>query len=158
MKNIKRIISAIILTTLVFAFAACTEAEKKLNCTLDELKAELSKVNAEGELIPFDEDRLADDIVIKTGDYTEGFFLIPMNSAGVETIAFFVCADSAAADNIKLRLETRVTDTRNQQKDYNAANYEVAMNATVVKEGKYVYLIMSPNKDALLKVIDEKLK
>lgn len=158
MKNIKRIISAILLTALVFAFAACAKAEKTLTCTVDELKAELSKVNAEGDLIPFDEDRLADDIVIKTGDYTEGFFLIPMNSAGVETIAFFVCADSKAAENIKLRLETRVTDIRNQQKDYNADNYEVAMNATVVQEGKYVYLIMSPKKDALLKVINEKLK
>jgi len=158
MKNIKRIISAILLTALVFALASCAASEKTLTCTLDELKAELSKVNAEGELIPFDEDRLADDIVIKSGDYTEGFFLIPVNSAGVETIAFFVCADSKAAENIKLRLETRVTDIRNQQKDYNADNYEVAMNATVVQEGKYVYLIMSPKKDALLKVISEKLK
>lgn len=157
MKNFKRIISVILLTSLFLTLAACS-GEKKLNGTLDELKTALSAVNAEGDLMPYDEDRLADDIVIKSGDYTEGFYLIPINSAGVETIAFFVCADSAAADNIKLRLETRVADVRNQQKDYNADNYQVALDAVVVKEGVYVYLIMSPKKDALIKVINEKLK
>lgn len=158
MKTTKRIISALILALIALSLVACGGGEKTLNGTVDELKNALSAANAEGDLMPYDADRLADDIVIKSADYQEGFFLTPINSAGVETIAFFVCADSTAASNVKLRLETYVTDTRNQQKDYNADNYQVALDATVVQEGKYVYLIMSPNKDALLKVIGEKLK
>ena len=154
MKMTKRIISALILTLIALSLVACGgSGEKVLNGTVDELKTALSAANAEGDLMPYDADRLADDIVIKSTD-----FLTPINSAGVETIAFFVCADSTAASNVKLRLETYVTDTRNQQKDYNADNYQVALDATVVQEGKYVYLVMSPNKDALLKVIGEKLK
>ncbi len=159
MKMTKRIISALILALIALSLVACGgSGEKVLNGTVDELKTALSAANAEGDLMPYDADRLADDIVIKSADYQEGFFLTPINSAGVETIAFFVCADSTAASNVKLRLETYVTDTRNQQKDYNADNYQVALDATVVQEGKYVYLVMSPNKDALLKVIGEKLK
>ena len=154
----KKIIASILLICIALTLAACQTEPKKLTCTVDELKTKLSAVNAEGDLMTYDSDRLADELVIKSGDYTEGFLLIPIDSAGVETIAFFVCADDAAAENVKLRLETKVSDTRTQQKDYNADNYTVAMAATVTKEGSYVYLIMSPNKDKIQKVIDENLK
>lgn len=157
MKNFKRTLSVILVLALALAFTACG-SEKKLNGTVDELKAAVSAVNAEGELVPYDEDRLIDDLGIKSSEYSEGFYLIPINSAGVETIAFFVCADSASADSLKLKLETHVTDVRNKQKDYNADNYQVALDAVVVKEGVYVYLVMSPAKDAIVKAIGDKLK
>ena len=59
---------------------------------------------------------------------------------------------------LKLKLETHVADVRNKQKDYNADNYQVALDAVVVKEGVYVYLVMSPAKDAIVKAIGDKLK
>ena len=80
----KRIISALILTLIVLSLVACGgSGEKVLNGTVDELKTALSAANAEGDLMPYDADRLADDIVIKSTDYQEGFFLTPINSAGV---------------------------------------------------------------------------
>lgn len=158
MKSIKKIITAILLTAVIFSLASCTAAEKSLTCTLDELKSALSSLTADGELFPYDEERLADDVAIMSGDYTEGFFCIPLNSAGVETVAFFVCADDAAVDKIKTRLNTYVNDTRNYQKDYNADNYQVALDAEVITEGKYVYLVMSPKKAELKKAISDRLK
>ena len=158
----KRTISVILLAACVFAcvFAsACGDgsSEKKLGCTVNELFDKITAVNAEGDMFPYDADRLA-DLGISADLFTEGRFMIPEDSAGVETVAFFTAKDAGSANKIKAALDTFVSDTRIDQKDYNADNYQVALDAVVKVEGVYVYLVMSPAKDAIIKVIEDNLK
>ena len=107
------------------------------------------------------------DITADSREVKEGSLFICLDGAHVDGHNYAASAAQKGAAAIVASREidvpegttvVYVTDTRNQQKDYNADNYQVALDATVVQEGKYVYLVMSPNKDALLKVIGEKLK
>lgn len=157
----KRTITVILLAACVFAcvFAsACGgSSEKKLGCTVNELFEKITKVNAEGDMFPYDADRLA-DLGISADLYTEGRYMVPEDSAGIETVAFFTAKDADSAKKIKAALDTVVEDAKIDQKDYNEDNYEVALNAVTKTEGVYVYLVMSPAKDEIIKVIEDNLK
>lgn len=149
--------SALLLIAACVFSVACS-GEKRLGCTVQELMDKICTVNAEGEMFSNDEDSLSDDWGIEKALYTEGLFMIPKESAGVETVAFFVAKDAESAKTIKAALDRFVKFTQVEQKDYNADNYQVSLDAVTVAEGVYAYLVMSPAKDAIMKVIEDNLK
>lgn len=153
----KKIISFLIVIACLSA-VSCTITNKELSCSIDELFTKISAVNAEGELFAYDSQRLNDDLLITSDMYSEGYFEIPLESAGVETIAFFKATSKDNAAKIQSALDEFVNDTQTYQKDYNADNYAVACKAVTKTEGLYVYLVMSPNKDKITKVINDNLK
>ena len=149
------------LLALLLAFAcvfgvSCVKV-KQLNCTVDELFDKICKANAEGEMYAYSADRIA-EIGIAPDLYESGRFMVPEETAGVETVAFFKAKSDGSAKTIKAALEAFVKATQVDQKDYNADNYKVALEAVVVECDNYVYLVMSSAKAAILKVIDENLK
>ncbi len=156
-KDMRKALSLVLLLACLFA-AACSSEAKELNCTVDELFAKINSANAEGEMYPYNADRLTDDLSITPELYSEGYFMIPMESAGVETIAFFKATNAANAKTIKSALDRFVNDTKVYQEKYNADNYAVACSAVTKTEGVYVYLVMSPKKSNIVKIINENLK
>ncbi|MBQ6043340.1 MAG: DUF4358 domain-containing protein [Clostridia bacterium] len=152
----KKALALLLVLGCVFC-AACAGSEKKLACTMDGLFDMICQVNAEGDMFPRSADRL-EELGIPADSFKSGKFMIPEESAGVETIAFFEAVDGDRANVIKAALEAYVNATRVEQKDYNAENYQVALDAEVVKEGNYVYLVMSSAKEAILKIINDNLK
>lgn len=154
----KKLISVLLILVTLFACSCTSNEPKALTCTVDELMDKMSTVNAEGEMMPCIESRLENEFLITKSMYTEGFILIPTESAGVETIAFFKAAGSENAKLISDALDTYIKSTQTVQKDYNAENYTVSLNAKTYTEGEYVYLVMSPNQDRIVKLIGENLK
>ncbi len=153
MKNTKRILAFILLAVLAISLVACGGTEKTLKVSMDDIQKALSQHSNEGELFVIDEDRLLDEIGIKSTDYKEGFFIMALGSVSVERAALFECEDKASADALKTKLESHVTDIKNREENYIIDNYEMASNAIVETEGKYVYLVMSPEKDDLNTII-----
>ncbi|MEG2003722.1 MAG: DUF4358 domain-containing protein [Clostridia bacterium] len=158
MKNTKKFLAMIICLVIVSVSLVACGGPKTLSCTIDELFAKIEKKNAEGTLTAFDSDRLSEDLQLKSEYFSEGKFKIPFESAGVEAIGFFKASDDAKADKILLLLQKYINDVKVAQKDYNAGNYDVACKAIAVKEGLYVYLIMSPKVEDIKTVINENLK
>ena len=152
----KKALALLLVIGCVFC-AACAGSEKKLACTMDGLFDMICQVNAEGDMFARSADRL-EELGIPADSFKAGRFMIPEESAGVETVAFFEAVDGDQANVIKAALEAYVNATRVEQKDYNAENYQVALDAEVVKEGNYVYLVMSSAKEAILKIINDNLK
>ncbi|MBO4861223.1 MAG: DUF4358 domain-containing protein [Clostridia bacterium] len=152
----KKALALLLVIGCVFC-SACAGSEKKLACTMDGLFDMICQVNAEGDMFARSADRL-EELGIPADSFKAGRFMIPEESAGVETIAFFEAVDGDQANVIKAALEAYVNATRVEQKDYNAENYQVALDAEVVKEGNYVYLVMSSAKEAILKIINDNLK
>lgn len=149
---------AVLVSLSCLFLASCALEKKILTCSMDELFTQIAEKNAEGELYPYSAERLEDDIQISPNLYTEGRLMIPMESPGVETIAFFKAADEDAALKIKAALDKFVNDTKVYQEKYNADNFAVASSAVTKMEGVYVYLVMSPAKTNIVKVINENLK
>ena len=156
----KKIIASLLVLLCVFSVACGEEAAKQkvLSVTVDELLEVLTTSNAEGEMYSYNSSRLADNIGISEDLYSAGKFFIPVESAGVETIAFFTATSEENAEKIKASLEGYISRIKNEQENYSASNFEVAKSAVAVKEGLNVYLIMSPSKDALISLINTYLK
>lgn len=56
------------------------------------------------------------------------------------------------------KLQSRKASTESTQKDYNAENYDIAVNATVETDGLYVYMVMSANRTDINSVIADSFK
>ena len=153
----KRCISALLLLTLLLTLCACTEKEKTLAVSVGELSDKVDAMASE-QTAEYDETMLLDELGIQSSMFTEGFYKIGASDASVEEVAFFKAADEASALQLKQKLETRKAATEATQKDYNADNYAVATAATVETEGLYVYMVMSANRDAVTKAIEDNLK
>lgn len=153
----KKIIS-LILTVACLLAVSCSSKAKELTCSVDELFDQISKVNAEGELFAYDSERLIDELMITSDLYSEGYYMIPSQTVGVETIAFFKATNNDSAKAIKAAFDIVVSDTKNYQEKYNPDNYAVACSAVTKIEGLYVYLVMSPKKTAIVKSINDNLK
>ncbi len=175
----KRIISLILIALLAFAFASCENTEdtssaaestasnatvestpsgeKTLSCTVDELLTAINGVNNEDDLFPFDEDRLLDDLGIKTEDFKEGF-LAGGVGAYVENVAFFVCENKDQLSRMEALLKSFVQDIKDKNEFYNADNFQIASDAIVNIEGNYVYMVMSKKSADIIKVITDNLK
>ncbi len=154
----KRCISALLLLTLLLTLCACTEKEKTLAVSVGELSDKVADAMASEQTAEYDETMLLDELGIQSSMFTEGFYKIGASDASVEEVAFFKAADEASALQLKQKLETRKAATEATQKDYNADNYAVATAATVETEGLYVYMVMSANRDAVTKAIEDNLK
>ncbi len=158
----KKIVSLLLVVICLFSAVSCGEAneikEKVLSITADELLGKLVSANAEGEMYSYSASLLADELGITEDLYTAGKFFVPVESAGVESVAFFTASSKENASKIKDALDSYIARVKNVQEKYNAANFEVAKAAVAVKEGLNVYLVMSPSKDALVKIINDYLK
>ena len=154
----KRCISALLLLTLCLTLCACAEKEKTLAVSVGELSDKVADAMASEQTAEYDETMLLDELGIQSSMFTEGFYKIGASDASVEEVAFFKAADEDSALQLKQKLETRKAATEATQKDYNADNYAVATAATVETEGLYVYMVMSANRDAVPKAIEDNLK
>ena len=154
----KRCISALLLLTLLLTLCARAETEKTLAVSVGELSDKVADAMASEQTAEYDETMLLDELGIQSSMFTEGFYKIGASDASVEEVAFFKAADEASALQLKQKLETRKAATEATQKDYNADNYAVATAATVETEGLYVYMVMSANRDAVTKAIEDNLK
>lgn len=154
----KRCISALLLLTLLLTLCACAEKEKTLAVPVGELSDKVADAMASEQTAEYDETMLLDELGIQSSMFTEGFYKIGASDASVEEVAFFKAADEDSALQLKQKLETRKAATEATQKDYNADNYAVATAATVETEGLYVYMVMSANRDAVTKAIEDNLK
>ncbi len=158
MKNTKRILAFILLAFFAVSLVACGGTEKTLTVSIEDIQKAISQHSSEGELLAIDEDRLLDEIGIKSTDYKAGFFVMALGSVSVERVAFFECEDKASADALKTKLESHAEDIKNREENYILDNYEMASNAIIETEGKYVYLVMSPKKDDLSTIITAAFK
>ncbi|MBS1333853.1 MAG: DUF4358 domain-containing protein [Clostridiales bacterium] len=154
----KRCISALMLLTLCLTLCECAEKEKMLAVSVCELSDKVADSMASEQTAEYDETMLLDELGIQSSMFTEGFYKIGASDASVEEVAFFKAADEDSALQLKQKLETRKAATEATQKDYNADNYAVATAATVETEGLYVYMVMSANRDAVTKAIEDNLK
>ena len=154
----KRCISVLLLLTLLLTLYACAEKEKALAVSVGELSDQVADAMASAQTAEYDETMLLDELGIQSSMFTEGFYKIGTSDASVEEVAFFKAADESSAQQIRQKLETRKSATEATQKDYNADNYAVATAATVETEGLYVYMVMSANRDAVTKAIEDNLK
>ena len=143
---------------LIVSLVSCQETEKTLSVSVTELGEKVEEKMASETVADYDAALLLDDLGIASSRYTEYFYKVGSSDASVEEVAFFKAADEESATTIMQKLQSRKASTESTQKDYNAENYDIAVNATVETDGLYVYMVMSANRTDINSVIADSFK
>ena len=143
---------------LIVSLVSCQETEKTLSVSVTELGEKVEEKMASETVADYDATLLLDDLGIASSLYTEYFYKVGSSDASVEEVAFCKAADEESATTIMQKLQSRKASTESTQKDYNAENYDIAVNATVETDGLYVYMVMSANRTDINSVIADSFK
>ncbi len=154
----KKTLCAVMILILIVSLVSCQETEKTLSVSVTELGEKVEEKMASETVADYDATLLLDDLGIASSLYTEYFYKVGSSDASVEEVAFFKAADEESATTIMQKLQSRKASTESTQKDYNAENYDIAVNATVETDGLYVYMVMSANRTDINSVIADSFK
>lgn len=97
------------------------------------------------------------DTGIATDSYSEYFWLSEISGLSSEKAVVYHAKDEATATDIEAKLNTVLQSELAQMKDYNADNYAMLQKAVLQRKGLYVYLLVSPNVDALQEAVSSAL-
>lgn len=122
-----------------------TEVSESKEIDLPTLRDELKTKVEATETLDKSADELYNDTGIADTTYANYFWFSEMSGLSSETVAVFEAKSDADRDTIQGFLNGYLQSVINQQKDYNAANYEMATKAVIKSSGLYVYLVISPN-------------
>ena len=154
----KKTLCALMILILIVSLVSCQETEKTLSVSVTELGEKVEEKMASETVADYDATLLLDDLGIASSLYTEYFYKVGSSDASGEEVAFFKAADEESATTIMQKLQSRKASTESTQKDYNAENYDIAVNATVETDGLYVYMVMSANRTDINSVIADSFK
>lgn len=142
----KKIFALLILTLLLFC--SCTSA-----FTVDVKETGAAMADATGFVwLEYDADSIYNDTGISENMYVSCFFawLLEASVGNCALVAVFEAEDEQAADEIEKYLEAYLTDTQLTQKDYNADNYQLTLNAELFVDQNYVVFSIAPDNNAVI--------
>lgn len=106
--------------------------------------------------LEYDADSIYNDTGISNDMYVSCFFawLLEASVGNCACVAVFEAADKDSVSVIEEYLNAYLTDTQLTQKDYNADNYQLTLNAKVIVDQNYVILSIAPDNDAVLNAFE----
>ncbi|MBQ3081102.1 MAG: DUF4358 domain-containing protein [Clostridia bacterium] len=123
--------------------------DSKAPLNLSALSADLKTKLVATETLDKSSEDLFNDTGIADSTYENYFWFSEMSGLSSETVALFEAKTEADVATIKGFLDGYVQSVKNQMKDYNADNYDMATKAVIKTSGLYVYMVISPNVDTI---------
>lgn len=102
--------------------------------------------------LEYDADSIYNDTGISEDMYVSGFFawLLEASVGNCACVAVFEAADAEKAEEIETYLQAYLTDMQLVQKEYNADNYQLTLNAELKVDGNYVVFSVAPDNTAVI--------
>lgn len=122
-----------------------TEESKAESINLIDLAALIRPKLTASETLDKPTDELYNDTGIVDTTFNNYVWFSEMSGLSSEMVAIFEAKSEADVETIKGFLEGYVQSVKNQMKDYNADNYDMANKAVIKTSGLYVYIVISPN-------------
>ena len=153
----KKLIAIISLTLILCMLCACGGEEAKV---IDITKVKSDIVSQIGITEPMDvkADRLMDLYGIAATDVKTAACFVTMDGVFPDEIIMVEAVDASAASRIAEKLESRLSEVKNQSASYDAENYAIAQKCKVTKTGNYVTLFISAKHEDMQKIFDSAAK
>lgn len=154
MKKTVMILLAISLL-LPLVLCSCGKEDKKVEpMSVIGAKA-IEKRDCEDDPVIYTADDLVEDLGLGTDLYEDFYFSYAGDFVSVETIAVFKAKDGKASE-LEGKLKAKQQSLINESRNYNEKNYQMATDAKIkTVNGKYVYMVVSPNASEIVKTIEE---
>ncbi len=143
----KRIVCLVLAVVCMLSLFACNKGENTTGKDIDiqAVKEQIiTDLKAEGamDLAPA---RLLALYGIEEADIADSACYVTMDGVFPDEIVIIKATDSDAAKRVEEKLNTRLEEIKVQSQSYDPANYAIAQECKVLKEGNTVALFMSPN-------------
>jgi len=106
--------------------------------------------------LEYDAESIYNDTGISEDMYISCFFawLLEASVGNCALVAVFEAKDKAAAEEIEKYLAAYLTDTQLTQKDYNADNYQLTLNAELSVDQNYVIFSIAPDNNGVINAFE----
>ncbi len=138
----KKLLVLILALCLALSVAACG---KSITVSAQEIYDALAKTVALPEMLTLDEALMLDYCGIDAAKTTGAKVVICADSLKTDEVWIIEAADEAAADEIVELAKTRLTKKGEESIKYSPEQYAVVQQAQVLRSGKYVMLLVSPD-------------
>lgn len=147
----KKILASILAVVLLLSACGAAPANKNIVSIKEQIITDLS---VEGAMdIPTE--RLLDLYGVEAQAVKTSACFVTMGGAFPDEIIMVEAIDSAAAEQIAEKLETRLADVSNQAQNYDAESYALFQKCKVQKSGVYVALFISAKAEQMQKLFDQ---
>lgn len=102
--------------------------------------------------------RLLDLYGIQEADVAQSGSFATMSGAFPGEVILLEATDEAAAGRIAAALQNRLNEVLNQYKTYDAETYALAEACTIDTDGKIVSMLLSPEREGMLKILTDSLR
>jgi sorbitol-specific phosphotransferase system component IIBC len=149
----KKFIAPVMLAVALI-LASCGGSYAKISDVYDKIKSEVKL----SEMVEFKDAGDLEKFYGITEDELEEF-AGGINSTGVEQeeLVLTKASSDSAADEIETALNNRRQAKLNENKNYNPEQAEMIEKCAVERNGRYVFMIISPNNDEINKIIKTEL-
>lgn len=162
----KKSICLLLSLLFVLSMAACSGGETNNPyyskdtglVDLAALKGDMLKNFHISDPLDFDRNALLNQYGIQPEDVADLACFITLDGVFPQEIIMVRAGDAEAASRVKEHLQTRLEEFRVQSKDYDAENYAIAQKCSVLTNGVYVALFLTPDYDGLSKMFQAAMK
>lgn len=152
----KKLLSLLLITVLLSSLAACAGATKQAD--LSKIMVDMKTKITNTEMMELSAADLLPNYGIDSKDAKQ--FAAYVDSTGIkgDEILFFEGKDADAAKRIKEKLDVRYNQKENEMKDYLPEEYAVLKKCTVIQNGNYISMIVSPQYEELTEIYNTAVK
>ena len=118
---------------------------------------ELLKTEVLPEMMEFPKSMVLDFYGIEETDYTDAVFYQSFDSMLADEVVLILAVDDAAASRIEEMLNTRLEAKAEEAKGYSPEQFAIIEKCSVQRSGRYVGLIVSPEKDKLVEIFKNRI-
>ena len=152
----------ILVLVLMLALAGCSEAAAPKESTaaagpvvlrMQELYESMTALNNMPEMLLLDPDMQLNFCGIDAADCLQSVVAICADSLRADEIWLIEAADDAALEKIQNLAQVRLTAKAEEAEGYSPEQYAVIQKAQQMTDGNYFILLVSPDADALMKLV-----
>ncbi len=145
---LKKTMALLLCLMLVFSFAACGQ-DTPAEVDLAAVKAKLYSDIPVTEPIELSADRLTSLYGIAADSVAQNESFLVMSDIFPAEIIMIKAVDTAAANDVAAKLQTRLDNLKVQSQSYDAESYAIAQACTVMQDGVYVAMFFSEDGAAM---------
>lgn len=134
--------------------SACGSSKAPITVDLNNLYGSLSETENIKEMISVSPDKAYILFGINPDDCLQEITAVCSESLLADEIWLVEAKDEAAAERIKELADVRISQKADELRDYLPDQYKVVENAKLICHGNYVFLIIHPDPDALVTLIN----
>ena len=113
---------------------------------------EMLAANVLPEMMEFPESMVLDFYGIEEADYDQAIFYQSYDSMLADEVVLISAVDDTAASHVEEMLNARLEAKAEEAKGYSPEQFAIIEKCSVVREGEFIALIVSPEKDTLIEI------